>query len=201
MLRNLWSTCPPIAARYDIPRAVAGDADSVERCEEFLGVRPGLPVPLGAPIGPLEWQLSTDLLRQVRQAMELKPVRLLDLDALAEANFEWLLAEREGSLSSSDWCLRHNGSAGDAAFAGAHPQEHLTARSPRQIVDAGMRLSRGVLLFSLHVAAGTAHVEQAVQALLPLVDTLPRMLSRDLTMALVLVMGQPQEASTSSPDA
>jgi hypothetical protein len=201
MLRTLWSTCPPIAARYDVPASVAGKPDSIERCEEFLGVRPGLAVPLGAPIEPHEWQLNTDMLRQVWQAMELKPVRLLDVDALAEANFEWLLAEREGRLSSSDWCLRHPGSLGDAAFAGAHPQEHLAARWPRQIVDTGMRLSRGVLLFSLRVAAGTAHVEQAVQALLPLVDTLPRMLSRDLTMALVLVMGQPQEASTSSPDA
>ncbi len=202
MLRHVWSMCPPIAARCDVPAALAGDAEGIERCEEFLGVRPGLTVSLGAPVGLQEWHLSTELLRQVQQAMELKPVRLLDLDALVEANFEWLLAEREGRINSSEWCLRHYAPLAELPSLGAHPLEHLSARRPRLIVENGMTLSRGVLMASIHIAAGSSHVEQAAQALLPLVDTLPRMLARDLTLAMVLVTGQPDSASTSSnPDA
>jgi hypothetical protein len=202
MLRHLWSMCPPIAARYDVPAALTGNAEGVERCEEFLGVRPGLTVSPGAPVGLQEWHLSTELLRHVRQAMELKPVRLLDLDALAEANFEWLLAEREGRINSKDWCLRYYTSLTQLPSLGAHPLEHLSARQPRQIAENGMSLSRGVLMASIHIAAGSSHVEQAAQSLLPLVETLPRMLARDLTLAMVLVTGQSGSPSPSrSPDA
>jgi hypothetical protein len=187
MLRDLWSTCPPLAARYDVTHAGAGDVGSIERCEEFLGLHPGLPVPTGAPVEPHVWLLNIELLRRLRQAMELQPTRILDLDALAEANFEWLLAQREGRINSKDWCVRH--------FALEEPPglderalEHLKAHRPEEIVDKGMMLSRGVLMASFQIAAVGHQVEQAAEALLPLVDVLPRMLTRDLTLALVLLI-------------
>ena len=134
-----------------------------------------------------EWQLSTELLRHVRQAMELKPVRLLDLDALAEANFEWILAEREGRIRSTEWCLRHDRSLGQLPALDATSFEHLTARRPSKTLEEGMKLSRGVLRACLHLASSSPRVELAVQALLPLVEAVPRMLARDLTLPWCLL--------------
>jgi hypothetical protein len=198
MLRDLWSTCPPIAAVYDVATALANDGEAIDRCEEFLGVRPGSSVSAGAPIGTPEWQLSTELLRHVRHAMELKPVRLLDLDALAEANFEWILAEREGRIRSTEWCLHHDRSLGQLPALDANSFEHLTARRPSKTLEEGMKLSRGVLRACLHLASSSPRVELAVQALLPLVEAVPRMLARDLTLAIVLVATAPSDTGSTS---
>jgi hypothetical protein len=183
-LRSLWSTCPPLATLYDTPRAVGGNFESIERTEEFLGVRPGAPVPVGAAIGVQEWQLSADWLKQIHGALELKPARLFDLDALADANFEWLLAEREGRLHSAVWCQEHSHTR--ASFLGPDHvlQEHLVARRPRQVIDKGMELSELVLGAAIHVVTSSPLSQEAAGALLSLVDTVPRLVSRDLTLAV-----------------
>jgi len=119
--------------------------------------------------------------------MELKPVRLLEIDALAEANFEWLLAEREGRLQSTSWCVEYADVHRHLQVFDDEIQLHMAARRPKTVLEEGMKLPRRVLGAALHVATSSPEVERAAEALLSLVDVVPRLLTRDLTLAITLV--------------
>ena len=43
-LRATWQACPPLAGLLDIKGAACGDLEAADRCEQFLGWRPGTPV-------------------------------------------------------------------------------------------------------------------------------------------------------------
>jgi hypothetical protein len=186
-LRDLWSTCPPVAAWIDVPRAGNERQESIDRCEEFLGVSPGGQVNPGEAMKPQVWQLPAEILREIHRSMELKPVRLLEIDALVEANFEWLLAEREGRLRSTAWCMEHPGVHHHLPVFDEDIELHMAARRPKTAVEEGMKLSRRVLGAALHVAASSPLVELAAEALLALVDVVPKLLTRDLTLAITLI--------------
>lgn len=187
LVRDLWTACPPIAALLDAPAAHAGDEAAIERCERALGIRPGQPVEAGGAVTQVEWLLPLEHLTALRRAMQLNPVRLLDSDALVEATFEWLLAQREGRIDSAAWCRQHDGVQRELPVLDAEIQRHLASRKTTPTFDEGMKLSRRVLGASLHIAGAGPHTGKAVEALLPLVDRLPRLVTRDVTLAIMLV--------------
>lgn len=186
-VRDLWTACPPLAALLDVPAAHAGDEAAIERCEGALGVRPGGSIQAGSAVTQMEWLIPAEHLSEIRRVMQLNPVRLFDLDALAEANFEWLLAQREDRIDSAAWCRQHDGVQSELPVLDAEIQRHMASRKTTPTFDEGMQLSRRVLGASLHIAAAGPHTGKAVEALLPLVDRLPRLVTRDVTLAIMLV--------------
>ncbi len=197
-VRNLWTACPPLAAAYDSRRALAGDKESDGRRTDFLGTQLTAKIDFGGPIGN-EWLFPPILLRHFYREMQVKPARpLFDIDSLAEANYEWLLAEKEGRFRSEDWVLQHWDLHKKLPVYCDTIREHLESRTPRPLFDVGMKLSKLVLGGAIHIASGSQRCEEAAKALLPLVTAVPKLLARDLTWAVVFVQATKPVKPTAS---
>jgi hypothetical protein len=188
-LRALWEVSPALAARLDIG---GPDENRASRCREFLGWDPSdgvESVPKGEAVSQLFIGIDADTLQAMARSIALIPDRLLSLDALVEANFEWLLAAKEDRSQVEDWWRQASQLVPKAAAAMAPAgAAHLQARRPPQGTVDWAGLPGATLAAAFHVMADTSSASVATRALVAALDFAPRLVQRDLVLARLLTM-------------
>lgn len=185
-IRDVWSACPPLALPYELPRVSRGDEATLERFYTYLGYEPGVSLETGQSDG-LIWVVPLEQLQHMRHALELRPAALLSLDAFVETNFEWLVADREGRLRSSDWVQAHRPPYHEVDSRTDAIQGHLSSRRPTPYFEPGQKLPRRSLRWALRLVGHTEHAREAFATLSKLVAHAPKMLTRDLVLASFLL--------------
>ncbi len=186
LLRNVWNVCPPIAALVDLPRASQGDAESLERCQEFLGVLDRASPPVGTGITHIEWSLPPSQLRDMKAALDLKPTGLLSDEAMADAHLEWVLAHREGRFDANRWCQDNLNAHRRHSLVSGRVDAQMEALRARPELEDGMDLPRRVLGASLNIVVRSVQTSMARAALVELIEPAPRLVIRQLTLAVCL---------------
>lgn len=154
-MATVWQACPGVATLLDLPWA-ASDEQAADRCRRYLGWIPGTaaPDPSGARVNQLELQAPAEQLRDLRFALGLTPVGLLDPATRQLATFDWLLAHaadtRDAHGGPHAWYLRHHALAERSAdivpaAIRATVQEHLDARTPPRGTESWAAVARVLL--------------------------------------------------------
>lgn len=114
LMTSVWSAAPAVATLLDLPWAEL-DEVAADRCRLHLGWAPGGtdPDPAGARVSQLELRAPAYQLRDLRFALGLKPVSLLDPETRMLATFDWLLAQHDADVTKDDagprgWFKRHS---------------------------------------------------------------------------------------------
>ena len=187
-LRQMWQAAPPVAAFADIPAAIEGDTEALDRCGQFMGWRPGEDLPPPRPgLQRVFLGMPAAQLRAIRDIVGLVPHQTIAYDTYALANFEWLLAmtAQRGPLDS--WWQRYAWLATDTLGVGM-PNEYLAARKAEPHPDFPWRdLPQAVLAAAFHVAARTQSAPEAVEALQAALGFASRLVQHDLVLARVLI--------------
>jgi hypothetical protein len=194
LMRLLWQSAPVLAAAMELDEGASAQQDA--RCDEFLGWAPDLArddIPTGGAVNQALVGIDAAQLEEIQRWMELVPQNILSFDALAAANFEWLLAEKRGSeepgrwWSQSSWLIERLGRSSNLI------ERHLKARTPSRGCVDWAALPVATLAAAIHVVRPTEHRAAAARALRRVAAFAPRLVTRDLVLALALVRLEPGE--------
>jgi hypothetical protein len=207
LMTSVWRATPAIAVLLDLPWAEL-DEVAADRCRLHLGWAPGdeEPDPTGARVRQLELRAPAHQLRDLRFALGLKPVSLLDPETRMLATFDWLLAQHDADMKKDDagprgWFDRHRALSEMHAVelpAGAVPvvELHLAARTPPYGTEPWAAVP------ALLLAAAVQHrwalsVARRSAALTALEDSLPwgRRLVRSDSALLTMIATRTQRAA------
>lgn len=185
-MRGLWETCPAVAIRFDLTDHLGGE--QAARCEEFMGWAPDSDdsVPVGAPVGQQFVAIGADTLEHIAASIDLLPRRILDIDSLVTANFEWLLAEKRGEADVRNWWLRADRLASRLVDPGPSLAEHLAHRVPPRGTMDWAAVPHATLALSTLVVTDHERRDDAVILLLEAFEWAPRLVSRDIVLASLL---------------
>jgi hypothetical protein len=197
LMRLLWQSAPVLAAAMELEEGASSQQDA--RCDEFLGWAPDLAwdeIPTGGPVNQALVGIDAAQLEEIQRWMELVPQKILSFDALAAANFEWLLAEKRGSgkpgqcWSQSSWLIERLGRSSDLI------ERHLEAREPSKGSVDWAALPVATLAAAIHAVRPTEHRAAAAHTLRRVAAFAPRLVIRDLVLALALVRLEAFEDNT-----
>lgn len=184
-IRMLWATSPVLAARIDLGPEPSPDASS--RIEEALAWAPehgtgalftGDPVDQTIAGRPLE------MLTMIRDAIDLVPKSILDADTLVAANFEWLIAARQGSNVVEQSCNRWSHVPFTIGELSSEMERHLARRQAPRGTEGWASFPKVTLLAALALIGTSDH--NARDFLLQAADFAPKLVARDLVLAIVL---------------
>jgi len=195
-MRGLWETCPAAAIRFDLTDSLSGE--QAARCEEFLGWAPDADdsVPVGAPVDQQFAAIGADTLEHIAASIDLLPRRLLDIDSLVTANFEWLLAEKRGKVDVRNWWLRADRLASRLSNPGPLLAEHLAHRVPPKGTMDWAAVPFATLALSTLVVTDHEHRHDAVLLLREAFAWAPKLVTRDIVLASLLGwLDQPKGSS------
>jgi hypothetical protein len=185
----LWEVGPCLAAGLDITDHP--DEHSAARFRRYLGWDPSDGVDAIEPGGPVEQVfvgMTTETMEAIALSIRLVPDRVLSLDSLVEANFEWLLADKRGGEPRRWWQeweqLLHET---PEAF-GEPASVHFGARRPPAGTEAWAGLPGATLAAALHLLGDTRRRVEATRALLAAVRFAPLLVARDLVLARILLL-------------
>lgn len=195
-MRGLWESCPAAAIRFDLTDPLSGE--QAARCEEFLGWAPDADdsVPVGAPVDQQFAAIGADTLEHIAASIDLLPRRLLDIDSLVTANFEWLLAEKRGKVDVRNWWLRADRLASRLVDPGPLLAEHLAHRVPPKGTMDWAAVPFATLALSTLVVTDHEHRDDAVLLLREAFAWAPKLVTRDIVLASLLIwLDQPKGSS------
>jgi hypothetical protein len=186
IMRETAAICPPLAAAVDVPR-VATDLAARVRCEELFGWEPedgGI-----EPGGPVEQVLlgkTAEDLRDIRDASRLSPVHLLDLDSYALGNFEWLLVALARESAVTKWWEEHSPLLSTLPSLTDKANQHFAKCRPPGGTEDWASFPGAVLAAAFHVVYHSPDFPKAVVALWEAMAIAPRLVTRDLVLAVIL---------------
>jgi hypothetical protein len=188
----LWEVGPCLAAGLDITEHP--EEARAARFRRYLAWDPSEGVGAIHPGGPVEQVfvgMTAETLEAIALSIRLVPDRVLTLDSLVQANFEWLLADKHGGAARRWWKeWEHLLHKTPEAF-GEHATVHLGARHPPAGTEAWAGLPSVTLAAALHLLADTLYRVEATRALLAAVQFAPLLIARDLVLARVLLLNNP----------
>ncbi len=195
-MRGLWQTCPLAAIRYDLTARLSGE--QAARLDEFLGWAPDAddPIPTGKPVDQLFAAMPAETLRSIQAQIELVPRRLLDIDSLVAANFEWLLAAATDSVDVKRWWHVARQAARHLRSTGPNLSAHLESREPPHGTVSWAGVPKATLALSTLAITDEDCRADAVSLLAEAHSWAPRLVGRDLVLACLLQWLDDQEVPT-----
>jgi hypothetical protein len=181
----LWATSPVLAAQIDLGADPSPDASS--RIKEALewtpedgasGLFAGEPVDQAVAGRPLE------LLTILRDAIDLVPKSILDSDTLVAANFEWLIAAKQGSNVVEQLFHRWTHARFEPDGLSREMERHLAARQAPRGTEAWASFPKLTLAAALSFTGSRSG--NARDFLLQAAEIAPKLVTRDLVLAVVL---------------
>src|SRR5206468_2020989 len=108
--------------------------------------------------------MPAEQLEAIRQSIDLLPQRLLDLDSIVAANFEWLLSQKARPGRVERWWSEHKQSV--VAPTGPALATHVSARRPKRgVADwAGLPAATLSYAYTYVTGANSAAAGQALNA-------------------------------------
>lgn len=187
VMRQLWSTCPPLAAALDCPR-VAYDHGSAARAETNLGwpSRDERDTIVAADAVPIQFaSMDREQIDAIQREMALLPKRWLDADTRALAHLEWLVARCDRPDELTAWCDEHAG-LGDTREVPPTLAEAVRQRRPLPQAPRWFSFPLLTLCAAAHLVHGTSLANPAAAALVAAISYGKRIVIRDLLLACVL---------------
>jgi hypothetical protein len=185
VMRTIWQACPPLASLADVPSARGWDTDASDRCQQFLGWRPGQETDIRSGMSLTELELKPAQLRLIHQGLGLVPREILSWDNWALASFDWLLIAREQDWIQRWW--RRYGWLSEVSVGATSLDERLRLRSPARHPDAWAAFPQATLAAALHIIRGDSDRFAAAEALRAAVGFASRLVVHDLCLARVVV--------------
>ena len=187
-VRQMWQAAPSLAAYIDVAKALEGDPDALDRCGQFIGWRPGQPLPPPRPgLQRVYLGMPALQLRTIRDIVGLVPRQAVAADTYALANFEWLLWAAASQRVVLDWWAKFGWLATDSIDDGM-ANEYLAARKAEFHPDFPWRdVPQALLAAAMHIAAGTESTPEAIDAAQAGLAFAPRLVQHDLILARVLI--------------
>lgn len=199
-LAALWEVGPCLAAGLDIAQHT--DEARAARLRRYLGWDPTsgpAAINPGRPVEQVFVGMTAETLEAIALSIRLIPDRVLDLDSLVQANFEWLLADKHDKAPRRWWQQwEHLLRATPEAF-GQLAEVHLRARRPPAGTEAWAGLPGVTLASALHLLSDTRYRVEATRALLAAAQFAPLLVSRDLVLARVLLLNHPSQGTEERP--
>ena len=182
--------------RFDLSEPLSGE--QAARCDEFLGWAPDadIPIPTGEPVPQMFAAMDADILRGIQASIELVPRRILDIDSLVAANFEWLLAEKRGEVDVARWWREADHTARGLQSPGPNLAAHLVKREPPKGTVAWAGVPRATLALAAIAVADEPQRPEAVRGLADAFTWAPKLVGRDLVLACLLQWLDGAEASS-----
>lgn len=200
-LRRLWATAPSIAVALDAVACPSPERSA--RLEASLEWNPEgelTDLPTGDPVQQQVAGLPAGTLRSIRSQMDLFPKAILDIDSLAAANFEWLIAVADGDFDVQDFCRRHRSCLGPNGDQPAEAARHLEHRTAPKGTVAWASFPSHTLSAALAVTAPGRSDNAREDLLIEAAQHAPRLVERDLVLARLLhVYSKPSTVASESP--
>jgi hypothetical protein len=188
-IRTLWQASPALAVTLDIQLASEGDQEASDRCDEFLGWRPGEALPVPGEGTTLQWLgASSGQVALIREALGIVPQRLLGLDPYAVANFEWLLAAKQDNAYINEWWRRFGWLERDEFPSVPLASSYLLPRKRPIHPDRWAGFPQAILAAALSLTSANEEKRDAAEALLAAVTIAPRLVDHDLCLARLLTL-------------
>ncbi len=194
-MRGLWQTCPLAAIRFDLTASLSGEQQA--RLDEFLGWAPDAddPIPTGEPVNQMFAAMPAETLRAIQAQIDLVPRRLLDIDSLVAANFEWLLAASSDGVDVQRWWHIARQSARHLRTPGPNLSAHLESREPPQGTVSWAGVPKASLALATLAIADEDSRAEAISLLAEAHSWAPRLVGRDLVLACLLQWLDDQEVA------
>lgn len=194
-MRGLWQTCPLAAIRLDLTPTLSGE--QAARLDEFLGWAPDAdePIPTGEPVNQMFAAMPPETLRAIQTQIDLVPRRILDIDSLVAANFEWLLAASSEVADVQRWWHFARRTAGHLRRPAPNLRAHLESREPPQGTVPWAAVPQATLALATLAIADENIRPEAVSVLAEAHTWAPRLVGRDLVLACLLLWLDDQEVA------
>jgi hypothetical protein len=162
-----------------------------ERVEQFTGwaiAEPDSSLPIGTAVTQQFLGMGETQLVDLQRELDLVPRHVLDLDAYALANFEWLLADKRMPGTAADWWRTESHVASNAVDRFPAAAAHLAEREPPRGTEPWAAVPMATLAAALELVTPKGKTtEEATRALMRAARFAPRLVLRDLVLARALL--------------